>query len=175
MEEKRLIEQIRQGDRQAMHTLYDLSVGRMVAICQRYLTNPEDVKDVVQETYIQVWQHIDQLREHHDGALSAWMRRIAVNRCVSLLREKRKLDFVDMGELPEVEDEPLDINLLRVEQLHQAIRQLPPGYRTVLNLYVMEQKSHREIAQLLGIGENTSASQYLRAKAQLRKILKGMT
>ena len=100
----------------------------------------------------------------------AWMSRIVVNKCVDHLR-KQQLWQTD-NELPDIPDEDeVDVSTVQAELLHRLIRQLPTGYRTILNLYVFEQKSHKEIAELLGIKEKTSSSQYHRAKELLRKLI----
>ena len=176
MDEQHLIDEIRKGNRQAMHELYSLTVGRLVGVCQRYVTNQEDVKDIVQESYIQIFRNIDTFSLRHDGALQSWMTRIVANRSVSFLRHARMIEWTDIGVVADdVPDDEVDIGEVDAEVLHKCICSLPTGYRTVLNLHVFEQKSHKEIAQLLGIKESTSASQYLRAKAMLRKLITNHT
>lgn len=171
MEEKRIIDGIKQGDRRAMHELYSQTVSYLAGVCQRYVTNQEDVKDILQDSYLQIFQHITSFTPQSKGSLRSWMARIVVNRSVDLLRQQSKLLWDDTGDVPDEEDEPLNPNLVRIEVLHSMIRQLPPGCRTVLNLYVFEQKTHREIAEMLHIKESTSASQYLRAKAMLKQLI----
>ena len=101
----------------------------------------------------------------------AWMTRIAVNESLMLLRKRHKDAFIEVSkELPDQEEE-IEVEIFSAEQLHNAIQQLPTGYRVVLNLYAFEDKSHKEIAQMLGIKEASSASQLHRAKNMLRKIL----
>jgi len=99
------------------------------------------------------------------------MARIAVNESLMLIRRKDREAFVStQDEVPDAEEE-IEISRFSPDELHQAIQQLPTGYRIVLNLYVFEQQSHREIARTLGIKDSTSASQFSRAKCMLRKIL----
>lgn len=170
MEENILIEEIRKGNRQAMQTLYSQTVGYLVGVCQRFLSNQEDVKDVVQDSYLQIYQHIGSFTPRGDNALRAWMARVVVNKSVDLLRRQQHWQFAD-EEVTDIPDEHVDISNIKAERLHQLIRELPTGYRTVLNLYVFERKSHQEIAKMLGIKPDTSASQYHRAKALLRKMI----
>lgn len=170
MEENVLIEEIRNGNRQAMQTLYSLTVGYLVGVCQRYLSNQEDVKDVVQDSYLQIFQHIDAFTPRGNNSLRAWMARVVVNKSVDLLRRQQHWQFAD-EDVTDIPDEPVDISNIKAERLHQLIRELPTGYRTILNLYIFERKSHQEIAKMLGIKPDTSASQYHRAKAQLRKLI----
>lgn len=99
------------------------------------------------------------------------MTRITVNESLMLLRRRHKEIFIESDkEIPDREEE-LEVERFSPEELHNAIQQLPTGYRVVLNLYAFEDKSHKEIAQLLGIKESSSASQLHRAKNMLRKIL----
>lgn len=170
MDEKVLTEEIRKGNREAMQVLYGRTVGYLAGICQRYLSNPEDVKDVLQDSYLHIFQHIDRFSPMGGGSLRNWMARVVVNRCVDHLRSRQHWQFAD-DDVPDVPDEPVDWSEVKAERLHELIRQLPTGYRTILNLYVFEQKSHQEIAAMLGIKPNTSSSQYHRAKALLRKMI----
>lgn len=171
MNEESIIRRIRDGERAAMHELYADSVAYLAGVCQRYVTNQEDVKDILQDSFVQIFQRIGNFRPRHSGSLRTWMARIVANNAIDLLRRQQKLHWDSDAYVDDVPDEPLDPKLVRIETMHQLIRQLPPGYRTVLNLYVFEQKSHKEIASMLGIKEQTSASQYLRAKAMLKKLM----
>lgn len=171
MNEESYIRRIRDGERAAMRELYSCSVAYLAGVCQRYVTNQEDVKDVLQDSYVQIFQHIGDFSPKSHGSLRSWMARIVANKSIDLLRKQRQLQWETDSDIADIPDEPLDPKLVRIETMHQLIRQLPPGYRAVLNLYVFEQKSHREIAELLGIKEKTSASQYLRAKAMLKKLM----
>lgn len=169
--DNQLIERLRNNDRKAMQELYDLTVRYLFAVCQRYVVNEEDVRDILQETYIKIFRNISDFRQQEGSSILSWMTRIAVNESLMFLRRKHKDIFIESDkELPDREEE-LEIGRFSAEQLHKAIQQLPTGYRVVLNLYAFEDKSHKEIAQLLGIKEASSASQLHRAKNMLRKIL----
>ncbi len=170
MNELTLIEEIRKGNRQAMQQLYSMTVRYLVGVAQRYISYQEDIKDVLQESYIQIYGNIGGFTAEDSKKLKAWMSRIVVNKCIDHLR-KQQLWQTD-NELPDIPDEDeVDVSAVQAELLHRLIRQLPTGYRTILNLYVFEQKSHKEIAELLGIKEKTSSSQYHRAKELLRKLI----
>lgn len=170
MNELTLIEEIRKGDRQAMQQLYSMTVRYLVGVAQRYISDQEDIKDVLQESYIQIYGNIDGFTADDPKKLKVWMSRIVANKCVDHLR-KQQLWQTD-NELPDIpDDDEVDVSAVQAELLHRLIRQLPTGYRTILNLYVFEQKSHKEIAELLGIKEKTSSSQYHRAKELLRKLI----
>lgn len=170
MNELTLIEEIRKGNRQAMQQLYGMTVRYLVGVAQRYISDQEDIKDVLQESYIQIYGNIGGFTSDDPKKLKVWMSRIVVNKCIDHLR-KQQLWQTD-NELPDIPDEDeVDVSTVQAELLHRLIRQLPTGYRTILNLYVFEQKSHKEIAELLGIKEKTSSSQYHRAKELLRKLI----
>lgn len=170
MNELTLIEEIRKGNRQAMQQLYSMTVRYLVGVAQRYISDQEDIKDVLQESYIQIFGNIGGFTADDPKKLKVWMSRIVANKCVDHLR-KQQLWQTD-NELPDIPDEDeVDVSTVQAELLHRLIRQLPTGYRTILNLYVFEQKSHKEIAELLGIKEKTSSSQYHRAKELLRKLI----
>lgn len=171
MNEERIIRRIRDGERAAMHELYATTVAYLAGVCQRYVTNQEDVKDILQDSYVQIFQRIDSFKPKSSGSLRMWMARIVANKSIDLLRSQKKLQWDTDDGIENIADEPLDATLVTIETMHHLIRLLPPGYRTVLNLYIFEDKSHKEIATLLGIKEKTSASQYLRAKAMLKKLM----
>ena len=169
--DNRLTERLLRNDRKAMQELYSLTVRYLFAVCQRYVVNEEDVRDILQETYIKTYRNIGDFKPENGSSIVSWMTRIAINESLMLLRRKHKDAFIETSkELPD-QEEDIEVERFSAEQLHNAIQQLPTGYRVVLNLYAFEDKSHKEIAQMLGIKEASSASQLHRAKNMLRKIL----
>ena len=160
--EEQIIRLVQSGDTTAMRSLYNLHIRYLTAVCARYLARDEDVKDALQEAFLKIFTSIGRFEYRGEGSLRAWMTRIVINEALKLLRREHN-DTAD--EEPATEEIP-------AEALHEMIRTLPAGYRTVFNLYVMEQKSHKEIAALLGISESTSASQLHRAKALLAEKIK---
>lgn len=154
-----------------MRMLYDRYAGYLTAVCARYIRDDDEVKDILQEAFIKVFRTMDRFEYRGEGSLKAWMTRIVVNDSLKALRKKRSLPITDaMPDFPE-EDDP-EFARVPMPVLLQMIRELPDGYRTVFNLYVFEDKPHREIASLLGIKENSSASQYFHAKALLARRIK---
>ena len=162
---------IADGDRQAMHELYCRTYRYLAGVAQRYVDNDEDVQDVLQESYLHIFEHIGQFKRQGAGSLRGWMTRITVNESLQLLRYKNRWDWIETrAELPEtIDEDSLPSDQIPIAIIHALIRKLPTGYRTVLNLYIFEQKSHKEIAGLLGIKEKTSASQLYHAKTLLRQ------
>ncbi len=176
--ERELIKSSIRGDADARRALYDRYVQYLSAVCSRYITDRADVKDVLQEALVKVFQSLDRFEWRGEGSLRSWMARIVVNECLKFMRDNRRLDmFVTMPELPDVPDDEDDDAEISVEDvppdvIHSMIRELPDGYRTVFNLFVIEGRSHREIAKMLGISEATSASQFHRAKKILSKRIR---
>ena len=155
--EKQLLDDILSGSRDAMHRLYDRYIGYVMAVGLRYVPDRDEVRDVVQDSFVKIFSSISRFEYRGEGSLKGWMLRIVANEAISYAKAKTKFVFTD-----EVPDEPEA----------RLIGTLPDGYRLVLNMYVFEQKSHKEIAAELGIKESTSASQYLRAKKLLATRIK---
>ncbi len=169
--EKTLVEQARKGDRDAMRQIYDCYSRYLTATCSRFLPDNGDLRDVLQDSFVKIFSSLDRFDYRGEGSLKAWMRQISVNEALKLIRRRKRSDTVEYKwDLPdrEEEEEP-DVGNVPPEVIQKMIKELPEGYRTVLNLYVFEDKSHREIADLLGITESTSASQLHRARAILAR------
>lgn len=172
--EKDLLKRLRRGESSAMSLFYDLYADFLAGVCSRYVTDADDAKDVLQESMVKIMYNIHRFNYRGEGSLRSWAARIAVNEALNLLRERSKAGFTTLDfDAPDEEDEPEpDVADVPPEVVHELIRQLPEGYRTVFNLYVIEGRSHREIGQMLGIGESSSASQFHRAKNRLARALK---
>lgn len=178
-DEKRLIRDIMEGNRMAMQELYSLTVRNMNAVCSRYVVDPDDAKDVLQESYLKAFSRIKTFMPRDDGSLVAWLRRIVVNESLQLLRRKKLLN--QLVSLDDVEDEPENLTIseqvtdyissIDISDLMELVQQLPDGYRTIFNLYAIEKLPHSKIATMLGISEGTSASQYHRARKQLAQLI----
>ena len=159
--EELLVSRIKEGDRTAMRTLYDRYSGYVMAVALRY---------VVQDSFVKIFTSIGSFSYRGEGSLKAWMGRIVANMSLDFLRKNKTLSFT--SDLPNIADEPEpDIGGVSDEALMSMIARLPDGYRVVLNMFVFEQMSHKEIAQRLGIKENSSASQYFHAKKLLGKMI----
>lgn len=157
----------------AFQHLYALYAGYLTAVCSRYIISEDDLHDVLQEAVIKIYTSLDKFEYRGEGSLKAWCSRIAVNESLSYLSKRAVWnDSIDEEVLAEVADEEPDVDAIPPAYLQKLIRMLPDGYRTVFNLYVFEEKSHREIAQILGIKENSSASQLFKAKKMLAEGIK---
>lgn len=171
--EEYIAEGIRKGDNRAMRHFYAQYGGLLAATCSRYVNNEDDVKDLMQDAMVNIIQNIDSFTYKGKGSLRAWATRIVVNQALNFVKsQKRFLDTFadkDLGNLSLPDNEEPDISDVPADVIHQMISQLPDGYRTVFNLFAIEGKSHKEIAALLGIKADTSASQFFRAKNILAK------
>ena len=164
---------IRKGDNRAMRHFYAQYGGLLAAACSRYVNNDDDVKDLMQDAMVNIIQNIDNFTYKGEGSLRAWATRIVVNQALNFVKSQKRFHDTfadkDLGNLSLADNEEPDISDVPAEVIHRLISQLPDGYRTVFNLFAIEGKSHKEIAALLGIKADTSASQFFRAKNILAK------
>ena len=175
--EKQVFERARDGDRKAVRQLYDRYSSFLAATCVRFLPDPGDQKDVLQDGFVKIFSSLDKFDYRGEGSLKAWMRQIVVNECLKVLRKrKRSVPILFEEELRDVEIEedtgPPEVEKVPAAVIHEMIKELPDGYRAVFNLFVLEEKNHKEISELLGITESTSASQLYRARMILAKKIK---
>lgn len=177
--EQRLIQLFRRGDATAMDRLYTEYADYLTGVCFRYIADDDNVKDVLQESFIKIFTQIHSFEYRDKGSLKAWLRRIVINESLMFLRNSHALDVrrldweePDMASNMLVDDVPPDTGLIDTDTLASFIASLPPGYRTVFNLYVIDGLSHKEIAGRLGIRPDTSASQLYKAKQMLARKIK---
>ena len=179
--ERQLLEAIRNGERAALRRLYERYADYAMAIGLRYLPERDEVRDVLQDSFVKILTSIGQFRYHGEGSLKAWVSRIVSNRAVDYLREHQR--FVLVSGIPDEADDTVPDGFpdgtseampegVPPDVLIEMIGRLPANYRTVLNLFVFEGRSHREIAQLMDIKESTSASIFFRAKKMLARMIK---
>jgi RNA polymerase sigma factor (sigma-70 family) len=170
-----LVVECKQGSKKACYELYKLYAKAMLNVAFRIVGNIAEAEDVLQEAFVDAFAKLKDFRQ--DTTFGLWLKQIVVNRSINLLR-KRKLDLVDMeGEqLENIADEAYNDDeeiKYQASQVKDAIQQLPEGYRLVISLYLLEGYDHEEISQVLNISENTSRTQFLRAKRKVIEILKG--
>lgn len=172
--EENIVRLAKKKDTASLRKLYDSHVQYLTAVCSRYIGEKDGVKDVLQESFIKIFSAIDRFEWKGEGALRAWMKRIVINESLMYLRSKVRNGQISFVEEPPdtIEEEDPQIDDIPMSVLQKIIRGLPTGYRTVFNLYAFEGKTHKEIASALGISENTSYSQFSRAKSILAKQIK---
>lgn len=173
-EEERWLRKALDGDNTATEWLYRRHVRYLSALCSRYIADDEDIKDVLQESFIKIFTSLNSFTYRGEGSLKAWMARITLNETIKFVRRKNRLalSYIEDADMDIADSGSIETEDIPTETLYQFIRELPEGYRTVFNLYVIDNKSHKEIASLLGIKENTSASQLHKAKAMLVQKIK---
>lgn len=165
-----LAERCKKQDRQAQRELFDLYSGRMLALCSRYIKDRAEAEDVMITGFTKIFSRIDQFKG--EGSFEGWMRRVIVNEALSQLRKTRNLYLETDLEVADRQPDWNSLeNSLEAEDLLKLITDLPEGYRIVFNLYAIDGYSHKEIAEQLGISENTSKSQLSRARTWLQKNL----
>jgi RNA polymerase sigma factor (sigma-70 family) len=169
-----LIRRCRGGDQEAHFRLYQLYKKSMYNVGYRIVNNEEEAEDVLQEAFISAFRNLAHYRG--DATFGAWLKRIVVNKAINFLK-KKQLERLPDNEKWDVSDEEsiddLDHFPYTVEQVREAIANLPDGYRAVLSLYLLEGYDHGEIGEILGISESTSKSQFNRSKKKLKAILEG--
>lgn len=171
-EEASLVRKSLRGDSNAQRVLYQKYVKAMYNTVIRMVPNAMDAEDIVQDTFVKVFQKLHTFKG--DATLGAWIKRITINNALNHIRKHKRVSILDLSSQPDVpapETDPpkLPIDLKRI---HQAIKQLPEGCRVVFNLRLLEGYQHKEIAEIMGITESTSKTQYRRAKQLLQKELK---
>ena len=172
-EEQRLVKRLQEGDKTAAREFYTRYGGSLAGVCVRYIADEKDVKDVIQNALVHIFSHITDFKYRGNGSLEAWVVRIAVNESLKFLRTKVQYELLqpDYDVIDDSEDDP-SVRDIPPDILRKMLNRLPTGYRTVLNLYVFEGKNHQEIARLLGIKKDSSASQLLRAKSMLAQMIR---
>jgi RNA polymerase sigma-70 factor (ECF subfamily) len=158
------------NDPVAQRELYNRFSPKMLTVCYRFAQSREDAEDMLQEGFIKVFTQMHTFQ--NKGSFEGWIRRIIVHTCINVLkRNKRFNESVDLQLAEETHSRENIPSIMQAKQVVECIRLLPVGSRTVLNLYAIEGYSHKEIGDMLDIGESTSRSQYTRAKAMLEQVL----
>jgi RNA polymerase sigma-70 factor (ECF subfamily) len=175
---KELISGCIKNDRRSQEELFKLFYGKMLGVCMRYARDRDTAEEMLQEGFIKIFDKLEAF--DYKGSFEGWMRRIVSNTAIDNIRKAKKNplltdndeDFKLGGSDPMVENEELQFVGLKAEIAIEAIQNLSPAYRAVFNLYVMEEYTHKEIAEILGISEGTSKSNLSKAKMNLQRTLK---
>ncbi|HCT30244.1 MAG TPA: hypothetical protein DIW31_05820 [Bacteroidales bacterium] len=168
---KEFINKLKKENRGSQHALYENYSAKMYGVCLRYINNPEVAKDILHDGFVKVFASIKSYR--NEGSFEGWIRKIIVNTALEYIRQRK--DYL------EVELEHAKSKTAKSNDEHDLnfflgiVAQLPTQYRTVFNLYAIDDYSHSEIAEMLDISESTSKSNYSRAKAILREKLEKVT
>lgn len=167
--EKPVLKKNQQKSTEALFKSYSRA---MYNICLRMLGNKHDAEDVLQDAFIQAYCNISKLKSI--DSFGAWLKRIVVNKCIRFLQTRVHFSEIEIGNYEKSDDSINDWStVLTMEEINIEIQQLPDGCRIIFNLFLLENYSHKQIAELLSISESTSKSQYHRAKQLLRTQLSG--
>ena len=171
MDDSALVKKCINGDQRAQRVLFDRFAPKMLGVCMRYARSSEQAEDVLQDGFVKVFTKLSFYKG--DGSLEGWIRRIVVNTALDQIRKNAK--FQDNVTLDDV-DYKLELKgnvleSLAADDLLKLINEMPTGYKMVFNMFAIEGYSHKEIAEKLEVSENTSKSQYSRARAFLKKKL----
>ncbi|MEE4115227.1 MAG: RNA polymerase sigma factor [Marinilabiliaceae bacterium] len=172
MSDQEIVKGCRNKDRLAQKSLYDRYSGLLLGICIRYATDVPEAEDILQESLVKVYMNIGDFTG--EGSFIGWMRKIVINTAITHYHKHLKhKHYVEIEEVYTSEAGKSDIpdTPYTAEELMKILDQLPPGYRTVFNLYAVEGYKHKEIAIMLDIDVNTSKSQYSRARSFIQKKL----
>lgn len=167
-----LVEGCRSGDRLSQKALYDALSRKMFAVCLRYMGDRDAAEDVLQDGFVTLFSKLDSFTGA--GSFEGWARKIFVNTALMSLRRKdvlRNTEEVDAA-FGLSEESPTPVQQIGYRELMKLVSELPPGFRTVFNMYVIEGYSHKEIAEALGVTEVTSRSQLQRARTLLQDKIK---
>lgn len=168
----KLVEACKRQDRRAQQQLYSQYARAMYNICLRMMGNEADAEDMLQNAFVDVFLKINSYRS--EATIGAWIKRIVINTCINHLK-KRRLDTTEWDD--RIGDQSLETDYnaqdasLSVDMVKKAMAELPDGYRAVFSLYLIEGYDHKEIADIMGVTEATSKSQFSRAKKKMREIL----
>lgn len=165
-----IVKQCIDNDPKAQKQLFDILSPKMYAICLRYARHSDEAKDILQEGFIKMFKYLD--RFEGKGSFEGWVKRIFINTSIEFYRKAQK--EAGNNSLDQAENQPFDAQILsnlKVDDLMRIVQQLPTGYRTVFNLFVIEGYGHEEIAEMLSISENTSKSQLFKARQHLQAII----
>jgi RNA polymerase sigma-70 factor (ECF subfamily) len=165
------LQDARSGNAAAQKALFDYLSDAMMAVCCRYLKSREDAEEVLLDGFYKFFSHLPGFQYQGEAALYAWIKKIMVNECLMSLRRRHAFSIVSERTAEDVAVDTEPLANLSAAEIVGLIVQLPVGYRTVFNLYVIEGMEHREIARALGIAEGTSKSQLSKAKILLQKMI----
>jgi len=169
MDTKELILECQKNDLKAQHRLYELYSAKVFSVCLKYSKNYEEAQDNLQEGFLLVFEKIR--KYSFQGSLEGWIKRVVINYILQQYRNSTK--FFELIDNVAIKEESEELEVLdqdySIDFLLKIIQELPDKYRLVFSLYVLDDYSHKEIAEMLGISEGTSKSNLSRAKALLKK------
>jgi RNA polymerase sigma factor (sigma-70 family) len=166
-----ILNQCKKNNRTAQAALYNWLAPKLLGLCVRYMQNRDEAEDVMQDAFVKIFTSLSSYKGQ--GSFEGWARRVAVNTALTALQKKKRIYFERNLQLVEnIEFKEEETQQLSMELILSCLHRLPAGYCAIINLYLIEEFSHKEIAEKLGITESTSRSQFARARQALIKLLK---
>jgi len=166
---EQLLKCCRRNEAKAQRMFYDSFADGMFLLCRRYLDSDMDAEEALMNGFLKFFRSLDTFHHRSDGATISYLKKLMVNECLMQLRGRHSFVQLPVEEFLAMDDDIIDG--LSADEIFRLITELPPGYRTVFNLAVVENLSHAEIASLLGIAEGTSRSQLNKARQMLQQLL----
>jgi RNA polymerase sigma factor (sigma-70 family) len=170
--EHELVKAVLRGNPRSESVLYERFSVPMFRVCLRYAKDRHEAEDMLQEGFLRIYTDLNQFR--FEGSLEGWMRKVMIRTALRLLRQRQSFDQLEALDTGLIIDEPPELEPLKTGEaarIAALMQQLPPGYRSVLNLYAIEGYTHDEIAELLEISVGTSKSQLFKARNMLKTLL----
>jgi RNA polymerase sigma-70 factor (ECF subfamily) len=171
LNEKELIKGCQHGNSKAQGIAYERYADRLYRLAKRYVYQEAEAEDILMRAFVKAFKSIGFFSYKDEGSLEAWLRKIVVNESLMVLRKAHNFNMTETLDERMGEPDISSLSALEATEILQFIEQLPTGYRTVFNLFIIEGFDHAEIATQLGISEATSRSQLFKAKALLKKML----
>lgn len=171
MDKTKLTEEFIRGDKAAFDWIYTNYAKGMYAICLRYTKNQDEAADILQEAFIKVYEKRSLFNPEYE--IGPWIKRIVINEAINHFRVNKRFDLIQDDSYFEEAEETIEIEDLKnvKELLLNVLREIPEGYRTVFNMYVLDNLTHQEIAEYLGVSVNTSKTQLFKARKLIRQKL----
>jgi RNA polymerase sigma factor (sigma-70 family) len=172
-DESVLVEACVNQERWAQQHLYEAHYSQMMAVCLRYASSKEEALDILHDGFLKVFRYIHKYTPVN--SLGAWIRTIMVNTCIDHFRKQKKRHTESLEDTHFIyDDQPNPISQMSEQDVLKAVQSLPPTYRAVFNMYVIEGYSHKEIGELLEINESTSRSNLVKARGKLQDIIRSL-
>lgn len=173
---ERIVKGCIQKDSKCQEELFRMLYGKMLAVCMRYSKDEDTAQEILQVSFIKVFDKLE--KYDFNGSFEGWVRRIVVNTAIDNIRKSNRDPFSSSEDYLYVDEEGVEIEddaeqtiELKAAEAMKALQQLSPAYQAVFNLYVIENYTHKEVAEILGISEGTSKSNLAKAKKKLQEIL----
>lgn len=173
-DQEHILNQCKKNDRQAQAALYNWLAPKILGLCIRYMQDRDEAEDVMQDAFVKIFTNLSSFKGQ--GSFEGWAKRIAANTALTALRKKGNIYFErNLQVVENIEFEEEETQGISPAAVMECLDTLPTGYRTIINMYLIDGFSHKEIGEKLGIAESSSRSQFARARQVLLKLLKSRT